>query len=349
VQQIAENPAFDTGPTKLEDSDIQGWFCSDHITYPAFPADWNALAVATDTETKPTCGTDPHTKEIACGQAYVLLAGAGIVTSSELVLTPPKAVNPVGGEHTVTATLTETKENPITKEKETKPVVGAVITFVVTGQNSGAEGTCTTTKGAADPKCETDETGGVRFTYKDTKGAGEDTIHASTKVGETTDSATASKTWTAPTGCAISDKKASPFTDVKTGKTVLAEDNLASIITPISPGNSAPENLVVRGNGRFFALTGLTSVKCHDNTEYPLDAGNAFNTVSGDGPGTLGTAFGNGKPGYTAHWEFSDRGDQLGGSDTGGDSINLIVYNGLGHVVWHVNGKFAEPVQEETG
>jgi Nidogen-like len=150
-------------------------------------------------------------------------------------------------------------------------------------------------------------------------------------------------------GCAISDVKASPFTDVTTGNPVYAEDNLASTITPISPGNSAPEHLVVRGNGRFFALTGLTDVLCHDNTEYPLDAGNKFNTVSGDGPGTLGTAFGNGKPGYTAHWELSDRGDQSSGGDTGGDTINLIVYNSKGVVVWHVNGKFTTASQEETG
>jgi outer membrane protein assembly factor BamB len=152
-----------------------------------------------------------------------------------------------------------------------------------------------------------------------------------------------------PSGCAISDVKASPFTDVTTGNPVFAEDNLASTITPISPGNSAPEHLVVRGNGRFFALTGLTSVLCHDNTAYPLDSGNKFNTVSGDGPGTLGTAFGNGKPGYTAHWEFSDRGDQPGGTDTGGDTINLIVYDSTSKVVWHVNGKFTTASQEEVG
>jgi hypothetical protein len=157
------------------------------------------------------------------------------------------------------------------------------------------------------------------------------------------------ETVTVTGGCAIADKKVSPFTDVTTGNTVLAEDNLASTITSISPGNSAPEHLVVRGNGRFFALTGLTSVLCHDNTAYPLDSGNKFNTVSGDGPGTLGTAFGNGKPGYTAHWEFSDRGDQPNGTDTGGDTINLIVYDSTSKVVWHVNGKFTTASQEETG
>jgi hypothetical protein len=202
VQQIAEAEAFSTGPTKLEDTDIQGWSCSDHITFPAFPTEWHALAVATDNAEKPTCGIDPHTEELVCGQAYVLLAGRGIVAKSELVLTPESHEGPAGGEHTVIAKLTQ---------KKTEPVSGTVVSFAITEQNAGVTGTCTTTAGASDPTCATDETGSVRFTYKDANGAGKDTINASAtvertieeiaartgaRVVKTTESATATQVWT---------------------------------------------------------------------------------------------------------------------------------------------------------
>jgi hypothetical protein len=106
---------------------------------------------------------------------------------SEITLTPKTASDPAGGEHTVTATVTE--------EGGKTPVSGAAVTFSVVGTNGGAKGTCTTSKGAADPGCETDETGQVRFTYKDANGAGEDTIEASVTVGGNTEHATATKKW----------------------------------------------------------------------------------------------------------------------------------------------------------
>ena len=51
---IANNDQFST----LQAPDIQGWSCSVHETFPEYPSDWNPLAVATDTPTAPTCGTD---------------------------------------------------------------------------------------------------------------------------------------------------------------------------------------------------------------------------------------------------------------------------------------------------
>jgi hypothetical protein len=264
--------------------------------------------------------------------APVDVAGLAIVGEitrpPKIELSPATAENPVGVTHTVTATVTENGE----------PKEGVTVTFTVTGANPQTGTGTTNAKGEA------------TFTYKGEK-AGTDTIVASfvDKAGKTDESNRATKTWVAPTGCAISDKKVSPFTDVATGKPVYAEDNLASTITPISPVNSAPEHLAVSGNGHFFTLTGVTSVLCHDNTKYPLDSGNKFNTVSGIGSGTFGTVFGTGKPGYTARFEFSDGGDQPSGSDTGGDRASLIVYDSLGHVVWHVNGKFTTASQEETG
>ncbi|HXR29136.1 MAG TPA: hypothetical protein VN772_06105 [Solirubrobacteraceae bacterium] len=206
VQQVAANPVFDTGESKLLDSDIQGWGCSDHVTFPTFPADWFPLAVATDTPSHPTCGTDPETATEVCGEAYVLLAGRGIVAEApNITLTPKTGSSPAGGTHSVTAYV----------HKEEKPVVGTVVTFVVTGQNAGVTGTCTTSGGAADPECKTDEEGKVVFTYSDAKGAGEDTIVGSvtleTPVEEigarvagsrsarvllTTEQATAAQVWT---------------------------------------------------------------------------------------------------------------------------------------------------------
>lgn len=207
VQQVAANPVFDTGETKLLDSNIQGWECSDHITFPTFPSDWFPLAVATDTPSHPTCGTDPETAKEVCGEAYVVLAGEGIVAEApNLTLTPKSESNPAGGTHTVTANV----------HKEEKPVAERVVTFTVTGQNAGATGTCTTGAGAPDPECKTDANGEVKFTYSDSRGAGADTIIASvtlesleeqglleakpavatTKVVLTTERATAAQEWT---------------------------------------------------------------------------------------------------------------------------------------------------------
>ena len=46
-------PFIDTNTT-----DLQGWGCSVHESFPTFRSDWSALAVATDTPTTPTCGND---------------------------------------------------------------------------------------------------------------------------------------------------------------------------------------------------------------------------------------------------------------------------------------------------
>jgi hypothetical protein len=199
VAQIAENEAFNSGPTKLEDSDIQGWSCSVHVAFPAFPADWNALAVATDTTTKPTCGTDPSTKETACGQAYVLVSGTGIVaTSPNISLEPLSGESVAGGTHAVTATVVQEEEPLLTSGAAgvLKPVAETVVSWALTGQNSGVAGTCTFPGGAADPECKTDANGQVVFTYPDSKGAGKDTINASVTLRESVQHATAAWLWT---------------------------------------------------------------------------------------------------------------------------------------------------------
>jgi hypothetical protein len=169
----------------LHTSDLQGWSCSVHESFPTFPGDWSALAVATDTPTKPTCGTDVDTGAAVCGEAYILIAGTGIVVDSPNIdLDPPTASNPVGTSHTVTATVTNTDMTPRS---------GQHVDFLVTGANAGATGTC------APVTCDTDANGQVTFTYTGTV-AGDDTINASITFNGSTQKATAAKTWTTTTG-----------------------------------------------------------------------------------------------------------------------------------------------------
>ncbi len=85
-----------------------GWGCSVHTTYPTYPGDWQPLAVATDTVSKPTCGTDTKDGTTACGEAYILVAGQGIVvTAPDLSLAPASNSSAAGGSHTLTATVTQ--------------------------------------------------------------------------------------------------------------------------------------------------------------------------------------------------------------------------------------------------
>lgn len=179
VSQISNAAQFST----LASDDLQGWDCSVHETFPTFPTDWTPLAVATDTETSPTCGTDVSSGEPACGEAYVLIAGSGIVAESpDLGLSPGTATNVVGSDHTITATVTNPDESPR---------AGVRVSFVVTGANDGASGEC------VPAGCESDETGNVRFTYTGAK-VGEDTINASITVQGSTQTATAASTWREP-------------------------------------------------------------------------------------------------------------------------------------------------------
>jgi hypothetical protein len=97
-----------------------------------------------------------------------------------IALTPEEATNPVDTDHTVTAHVTAGRT----------PLVGQLVTFSVTGQNSGASGTCVPNG------CVTDSSGNVSFTYHGDNGAGDDTIKASfTDAGGALQSATAMKHW----------------------------------------------------------------------------------------------------------------------------------------------------------
>ncbi|HEY8636370.1 MAG TPA: post-COAP-1 domain-containing protein [Candidatus Limnocylindrales bacterium] len=183
VSLIASVPG--SFPT-LTTAGLQGWICSVHESFPTFKSDFAALAVATDTTTHPTCGVDPATTLSACGEAYVLIAGSGIIiVSGSISLTPLDVTNPVGTDHTVTAHVSNASG----------PLVGQVVTFSVTGVNAGATGTCVPVT------CASNASGDVTFTYHDTNGAGDDTIKASfTDAAGSLQSATAQKHWTSTGG-----------------------------------------------------------------------------------------------------------------------------------------------------
>jgi hypothetical protein len=98
-----------------------------------------------------------------------------------VVLTPPVAENPVGTDHTVTATVRDSLANPLS---------GIEVTFEVTsGPNAGETGTAIT-----------DANGEATFTYTGNGGAGTDIIEASFTDSQTGDlrTDTAEKTWVMP-------------------------------------------------------------------------------------------------------------------------------------------------------
>lgn len=208
VRQIGTNAAFNSGPTKLLDEDIQGWECSAHVSFSKFASDFVPIAItlpgtgvlAKTAAESPVCGSDIETGEAVCGQAYVLAAGVGLTANSPgLKLEPLTGEAPEGGDHTVIATVTRPKQQiPAARpfaEVEREPVAATVVKFAVSGQNNGVKGTCETPTGGANPTCETNAEGKVAFAYHDANGAGADTIGASVELEGSVQHATAAMTW----------------------------------------------------------------------------------------------------------------------------------------------------------
>jgi hypothetical protein len=104
--------------------------------------------------------------------AELILSPVALIAPTTLTLAPLTDTNPVGGQHTVTATALNNGQ----------PVAGATITFTVTaGPNQGTTG-----------QAVTDANGNASFIYTDSGGAGTDTIVAS--IGALT-SNEVTKTW----------------------------------------------------------------------------------------------------------------------------------------------------------
>ena len=223
----------------LKSSDLQGWGCSVHESFPQFPTDWTALAVATDTATKPTCGKDVDTGETACGQAYILIAGSGIVAEApNLDLSPTTDTNPTGTAHTVTATV---------RDDQGVPVSGVDVTFIVTGANGGAAGTC------APADCRTSANGQVAFTYTGTA-VGDDTINASITFNESRQTATAAKTWVSGT--------APPTGSADVGVEISASPDTVDV------GQQVTYSLLVSNAGPFPAPATVVTLQLPSSVEF---------------------------------------------------------------------------------
>jgi hypothetical protein len=197
ISLIASNSAF----SGLSDEDLEGWSCSAHVSFASFPADWHALALTLPSSGEgQVCGNDIETKEFHCGNAYVLVAGGGVVAENPFIkLTPPSGNQAAGGSHTVVATVEEEEARaPVGAAVHAALIkaAGRVVNFAVTGQNSGVAGVCTTGGGTPDPECKTDANGQVEFTYPDAHGAGSDTINAGVSLPNGLQTTTATWEWT---------------------------------------------------------------------------------------------------------------------------------------------------------
>jgi Bacterial Ig-like domain (group 1) len=275
----------------LTTANLQGWGCSVHETFPTYPADWAPLAVATDTTTKPTCGTDVDSGEAKCGQAYILVSGVGITSSApNLDLDPETDTNPVGTPHTVTATVTNSDDTPRS---------GVLVSWVVTGANAGASGTC------APASCTTGADGKVAYTYTGLA-AGDDTINAAITVDGSRQTATAAKTWVDAPRTGSVKGKGSYTTGKEYGRVTFEVDANAR-------GGTFEG---ITGNGNRFKATTVTGF-----------------TQAGNGASFAGAGEVNGETGYTYEVSFVDNG--FPGRE---DTISIVIKSGGGAVAFTSEG-----------
>lgn len=152
VHIVATHPALGG----LADADLSNWGNSVHNGFNAWPGAFEVLAIARD------AGGSHVAPDGTRGYPYILARGEDLVVLSDIDLSPDDAVNPVGNNHTVTATVTV--DDPIAGT----PVVGTLVSFeVISGPNAGDNGTDTT-----------DAAGQASFTYTGDGGPGVDTIVA---------------------------------------------------------------------------------------------------------------------------------------------------------------------------
>lgn len=242
----------------LTSAHLQGWNCSVHQTYPTFPTDWSPLALATDAETTPVCGTDVDTSAAVCGEAYILIAGAGIVTAApNLALTPATATNTVGTTHTVTARVTNSDSTP-------RP--GVLVDFAVTGTHAGATGAC------APIDCRTDANGQVTFTYAGPN-PGTDTINAAITIDGSRQTATAEKVWVTSTTTTSSTPTTSTTLPTTTSTTSVlpttTTSSTSTTSTTLAPGGTDFFDETALSNGAVARLTG--SLTCEVGRRFRIE------------------------------------------------------------------------------
>lgn len=166
---VATHPAL----TGLTDATLSGWGCSVHEAFDSWPLTFQVLAIARG------IGASYTAPDGSVGTPYILARGVRVI--SDIALTPETAVNPVGTDHTVTATVTT--DDPVAGT----PVVGATVVFqVIAGPNIGANGVGVT-----------DGSGQATFTYNGAGGVGLDFIQATfvDADGNTQTSNLAEKEW----------------------------------------------------------------------------------------------------------------------------------------------------------
>lgn len=147
VHIVATHPSL----AGLTDADLSNWGNSVHEGFETWPIEFEALAIARDSSGSYTASDG------TVGYPYILARGEGLVVISDIQLSPDGAVNPIGTEHTVTATVVE----------DDAPVEGVTVDFtIVAGPHVGTTGSVVT-----------DIAGVATFSYTGTS-VGVDTIQA---------------------------------------------------------------------------------------------------------------------------------------------------------------------------
>ncbi len=129
---VASHPAL----AGISDAYLSNWGCSVHEAFDTWPISFEVLAIA-------TTGGIYNAPDGSVGTPYILARGVTVI--SDIDLDPDSATNPVGTNHTVTATVAE----------DDVPVVGTNVDFeIVAGANIGLTGSDIT-----------DDQGQASFTY----------------------------------------------------------------------------------------------------------------------------------------------------------------------------------------
>ncbi len=164
----ATHPALDG----LTDASLSNWSCSVHEAFDKWPSDFLVLVIAEG------IGGYYTAPDGTVGTPYILARGESLEVISDIKLTPDSATNPVGSNHTVTATVQE--DDTATPDR--------TVTFkVISGPHAGTTGTDVT-----------DGSGTATFTYMGTS-VGTDTIEATfvDSLGRTQASNRVTKEWVA--------------------------------------------------------------------------------------------------------------------------------------------------------
>jgi hypothetical protein len=177
------------------------------------------------------------------------LGGAQVVVPTDVTLTPPSATNPVGTQHTVTATIA----------KQGVPQAGVLVTFGVNGANAGAAGSCNPLD------CKTDAGGKVSFTYTGVN-AGTDTITASfVDASGKTVTGSATKLWVAAAKISINDvtvNEGNTGTTPATFKVTLDQASGAQVTVSYATANGT-----ATAGSDYVAKTGTVTFAPGDTSE----------------------------------------------------------------------------------